>query len=319
MYYLHRISHEWPVSKCLLDEGYLSIGWSRLKASGIETMSWEQFVVAFDEQYPDARSRNGLWRFLHAVPGDTVVVPLYDKQFAIATVADKAASADIISAALKEKTGIRTDTDIGFCIPVKDTVILPRSYAPARLQQRMKIRQTNAEISDLRDEIEAARAADSPLNLQAVIRENVTKPMLDCIRKLTPDNLENLVRWYMLKLGANRAEVLPKYSKAKIEWEDADVIAYFDVLGVTFLIQVKQHVGETSAHAVEQISKYMDLRIDSDDDITYVPWVISTADSFSYEAENMAGEKGVRLINGPAFVQMLLDAGIDTINSGIRL
>lgn len=30
-YYLHRISHEWNVSKKLFDKGYLTVGWSEFK------------------------------------------------------------------------------------------------------------------------------------------------------------------------------------------------------------------------------------------------------------------------------------------------
>ena len=36
--WLHRISYEWDVSRRLLDEGYLSIGWARVANSGIQKM-----------------------------------------------------------------------------------------------------------------------------------------------------------------------------------------------------------------------------------------------------------------------------------------
>lgn len=37
--WLHRISYEWDVSRRLLDEGYLSIGWARVANSGIQNVS----------------------------------------------------------------------------------------------------------------------------------------------------------------------------------------------------------------------------------------------------------------------------------------
>ena len=49
------------------------------------------------------------------------------------------------------------------------------------------------------------------------------------------------------------------------------------------------------------------------DEITYIPWVISTADVFSPEAKKLAEESGVRLINGDSFIRMILNVGLDGI------
>ncbi len=315
MYYLHRISHEWDVSKKLFDLGYLSIGWHKLKE--YDYSDYDRFSQAFSASYGSSRGKPGLIRFLRFQSDDTIVVPLYDKQFAIVTIDGNAHSIVELPNEIKSEVKLTDDTDIGFFVHFKDCKCIPRAYASAALQSRMKIRQTNAIITDLKDDVELARSADSPINLQKVIRDNVTKPMLESIHKLTDIQLERLIRWYMRRIGANRATVLSKNSSEKVENEDADIQAEFDALGVTILIQAKQHTGIEYSGTVKQISEYIDLRIDMDpeDDTTYIPWVISTADSFDTDAKQLAKERGVRLIDGDTFAQMLLDAGIKDIVS----
>lgn len=313
MYYLHRISHEWEVSKRLFDLGYLSIGWNMLKQ--YDCSDWDRFSQSFASTYGASRGKQGLWRFLNFQTGDTVVVPLYDKQFAIVTIDGKTISVNSLPNDIKTESRLTYDTDIGFAVHFKECILIPRAFASAALQSRMKIRQTNAFIDDLEEDIKIAKNADSPLNLQAVIRDNVTIPMLDSIHKLTDYQLEHLVKWYMLRIGANRASVLSKNSSEKVGYEDADVRAEFDALGVVILIQVKQHTGTEHSGAIKQVSDFINLRIDMDpeDDNTYIPWVISTADGFDDDATKLAREKGVRLVDGGVFAQMLLDAGIKDI------
>ena len=81
--WLHRISYEWDVSRKLLDEGYLSIGWARVANSGIQNVStdgsdmkdFNSLLEKYD--YRPDRSRWSLWRFCRFQKGDRVVVPLF--------------------------------------------------------------------------------------------------------------------------------------------------------------------------------------------------------------------------------------------------
>ena len=41
-------------------------------------------------------------------------------------------------------------------------------------------------------------------------------------------------------------------------------------------------------------------------------WVISSSDSFSENSYNLAKEKNIQLITGRQFVEMLLNAGLET-------
>ena len=134
---------------------------------------------------------------------------------------------------------------------------------------------------------------------------------------LNSDELENLVKIYMEKIGADRVDIRSKNDPRKGNHADADVVADFDRLKVRVYVQVKQHVGETNEHAVEQISNYKKQQADSlDGEYTPLAWALTTAE-FSEKAVQKAGECGVRLINGEEFIGMLLEAGITDIDAAI--
>ena len=52
--------------------------------------------------------------------------------------------------------------------------------------------------------------------------------------------------------------------------------------------------------------------------MTYIPWVVSTADDFKEEAKVKAVEKGVKLINGKEFARMLAEVGVNGIDEGFK-
>ena len=134
---------------------------------------------------------------------------------------------------------------------------------------------------------------------------------------MNSDELENLVKIYMEKIGADRVDIPSKNDPRKGNHADADVVADFDRLKVRVYVQVKQHVGETNEHAVEQISNYKKQQADSlDGEYTPLAWALTSA-VFSEKAVQKAGECGVRLINGEEFIRVLLEAGITDIDAAI--
>ena len=324
-YYLHRISHEWSVSKKLFDKGYLTTGWSKFNCFNVVdekgNVNWKLFDEVFLREYDKARGKNGLSRFLGLKENDIVVVPLYEKDFAIVKVAEGEFVHQIkdIPPDVALYAGLTDETDIGFYIRVELLKQIPRSFADKELQSRMKVRQTNVRADDLKNKIEKAITTDGPLDLMEEIHNDLSAGMLKCIRKLAHDNMEKLVMWYMKKKGATVAEILPKHSADKEEYEDADVRAYFEDLNIVFYIQVKDHEGETSEWAVEQIDKYQQLHADTfEDGVVYAFWVISTADRFSDKAYETANTKNIRLVDGTMFARMLLNAGINDINNELK-
>lgn len=325
-YYLHRISHCWPLSKRMFDDGYLTIGWSAISREDLVNLSvennLEEFKNFYLSKYPKSNP-NRLIRFLKFRGGDTVVVPLPNKEFAIVEISEneKIHAIDELDQELKQKFGYKPEDDIGFYVKFKLIIITQRCLASKNLQLRMKVRQVNVEIEDLKADVNKAKFQKLPFNLHQEIRNITNSNILKCIRELSDSDLENLVAWYMKNIGATNAKVLPKDSSEKQEFEDADVLAEFESLGVVFLVQVKAHEGITDDWAVQQIDKFMELRINNSrdfDGLTYIPWVISTCDKFSEMAEKKALDANIRLVNGTLFVQMLLDAGIENINSDIE-
>lgn len=338
-YWLHRISHEWDVSYKLLAGGYLSIGWCALAGSGIEKIAVDGDIKQFETTmiecgYQLTRSRWSLWNFFRLSPNDFVVVPLFNGKFSIYKVkgipipiTELVGVADFISEdgsrILRDKEVLfrryenNEIVDIGFVVKVEVVKenLSRYEYADSRLTARMKIRQTNADISDLAENVQHVISAEAPINLYATVIEELAGRLLNAIKvQLTPDKFELLIKWYFERMGASRTLRPGKNSSDKWDGADVDIVAEFDALKVVFYIQAKLHDNVTSQWAVEQISKYKDQHEISFGEYTAIPWVISTADVFSVDAITMAQENNVRLVTGGDFARMLIDAGITDIN-----
>lgn len=338
-YWLHRISNEWGVAKPLLEKGYLTIGWQYLMSISpalrecIVDRHGEGFESIMKELKEKSRSRWCLNTFANFKPGDTIVVPLYDKKFAIVKVEETAKSIlDLPIKIIEELSGITLTpngleltfnknekrlVDIGFFVKIKKPVkIIPRSYADDKLQMRMKLRQTNAQINDLTKAVDDAEKREAPIDVHEILTEKTAVTILENIKKyVNADNFERVVKWYMEKTGATDVRILAKSSPEKKDYADADVIAVFENLGITIYIQVKKHIDKTGEWAVEQISKYRGQQEKNFiDGMTYIPWVVSTAEDFTQPAREKADYLHVRLINGKEFSRMLAEVGVNGID-----
>ena len=340
-YWLHRISHEWNTSSFLLKKGYLTIGWSCLSHSGIEKkIKTEASVDVFENvmienDLTQYRSRWNLWNFLCFKENDIIVVPLYNGEFSVYKIIGDVYPITLLSDVLQheeipflindEKLLIDKETneiiDLGFFLPVEPIKLnLSRyEYADAALTSRMKMRQANGNISDLSNSIEGAISSDAPINLYASVIGNLAKQLLSAIKtQLNPDKFEKLIRWYFQKIGASTAYIDAKNKSGKFDGADADIIAEFDLLKVSFYTQAKFYTDETSDWAVKQISKYKEQFDSHFGEYAIISWVISTADSFSAEALELAEKENIRLIAGEEFARMLIDAGITDINKAFE-
>lgn len=341
-YWLHRItggSYALPVAWQLLhkkdaDEHYISIGWSDLSSDVLVKEAkagyWDAVRNLFaDEQYTLAYSAWCLIRFIKDMQqGDYVVVPSWGT-FSVYEIADDIVLSnescsdihfeDWDGNSLKMKDSYLRDEkgnaiDLGFyrkVIPVE--VDIPRSeYAEAALISRMKIRQTNADINDLWEQVEkaiAAKRAKKPINLKSAILENIVENTFEQIKKtLDANKFEKLVEWYLESLGATWTKT-PAKNESKTEDGDADRVAYFEKLKLVVMVQAKRHEDTTTDWAVEQITAYKANNKPSDDYST-IMWVISTCDQYSEEAIKKAKDNGVRLIDGREFTRLILESGL---------
>lgn len=336
-YWQHRISHHWDVSKQLFDSGYLTIGWQGLSHTDIlnETKKYGEdgFAGCAAKNGLTERNRWCLYRFFMMKPGDVVIVPLYEQEFAIVEISGfakpiqelgiKSLKSVSNKSVIRENSLVYADNgsiiDLGFFIPFnKENVsIVRRAFASAKLQSRMKHQYINVDVNDLATEIEDARCATAPLDLHDIILESAAPKILDTIHKLTPDSFEHLVKWYMEQSGASNTFIPAKNEPGKEDGADADVVAEFSSLGIVFFIQAKKHERYTDDWAIKQISRYKEQKENKSDDFTYIPWVVTTA-TFQENVKEYAHEVGVRLIDGITFAKMILDTGVNSINEVIE-
>ena len=161
------------------DRGLLSIGWSGLGARPDfvpqHQHDWSMVSSTIEGEWGKVRSRFGLQRFLEMEHGDWVVVPTWGA-FHVYRVADNerlvpgqiaehlndlqswhGKSAVIREGRIEEQSRDGSSViDLGFFRRVEPLARdIPRNdYADAALTARMKVRQTNVEITDLRESIE---------------------------------------------------------------------------------------------------------------------------------------------------------------------
>ena len=336
-YWLHRITggdNALPLSEELFKKGYISIGWCDFSDEAhLNTIksSWGQFETLFSGWTPIPRNRYNLWRFVNDMkPGDIVVVP-FSYSFAVCEIADdviytnESIDPELLIDWNGNKVTLKEDgylynsenglVDLGFYRKVKIIVKerIPRAeYADQALFSRMKIRQTNADITDIGSSIQEAIKRfeeKKPIYLKSSIIEETWKTVLHNIRKLQNDmKFEQLVQWYLESIGGTGIYT-PAKNESSTEDGDADRVAFFEKIGVAIMVQAKKHTAETDDWAVTQIKMFKKNHLF--DRYKTILWVISTCDSFSEEAQKLAEENEVRLINGEEFAKMIIDVGLE--------
>jgi hypothetical protein len=343
-YWLHRISHEWAVSYELFEMGYLSMGWSMFSKSGILETAREETSEHFEITYKSImsdrnKSRWSMWYFAQFDIDDYIVVPMFNGEFSICKVLEKAKPISEIKNIIgdfedKENKQIMwkddllvregEKIDLGFVIKIKivKKCLKRKEFADSALTARMKLRKTNGNISDLKESVDRTLKAEKPINFY----ENVIEQGADLLHKqimqdLSAEKFELLVKAYMKKIGADSVGIPPKNEMGKKDYADADVIATFDSLKIIIMIQVKFHTNSTNSWGIEQIRRYKEqiedetteLENENCDEYVNIPWVISTCDEFSNDAIEIAKKEKVFLVNGKEFSKMLLNAGLEKL------
>jgi restriction endonuclease Mrr len=339
-YWLHRISHNAEVSYPLLDKGYLSIGFSDFTNHEIIdrclSNDWAYFNTKFQEKWERVpRTRHNLWNFLKMTKGDIVIVPSWGTFYVCEIIDDRPLligethSDDLKSWGDKQISTNGTHLlsengkpyDLGFARQVKVLYqkISREKFADAKLTSRMKIRQTNASINDLKTNIEKSienYKVNKPIHLHSIIIDKTSSAVLDAIKtELNPDKFEKLVKAYFKTIGANEVSI-PAKNESKKEG-DADIVAVFENIKLIIYIQAKFQKGQISEWGATQILEYKTNKESIDDGYNKVAWVITTANTFNEKAENIAKENEIQLINGVEFSKMLLNVGINLLNTNL--
>ena len=340
-YWLHRITggaNAWAFAHHLLEEAnLLSIGWSDFSTDEfLENVRSQGMHYVEEEMKRDwamstaPRNRWSLWRFIMEMKqGDWILVPTY-KQVNIYEIVDDVilsnSSLEKNYPTLLKKYDVSRDNnylfqgeqkklmDLGFYrrVNIVKTKIPRANYCEASLVSRMKILQTNANISDLEKEILRA-VQDTPIILKEEIIASAEPVIYERIQKVADsDKFESLVQWYLESIGAVIIKT-PAKNSSPTEEGDADKVAYFGKLNLVVMVQIKKHFGKTGDWAVQQITSYAKNSAPEQEESGQICalWVISAGDDYTTEAKLMAKEHNVRLINGHEFARLILEVGVD--------
>lgn len=339
--WLHRISHHAEISYPLLEREFLSIGFSDFASTEFihrtESDGWDYFDSEFQQKWNSIpRNRHNLWRFIREMKkGDRVLVPSWGV-FSVYQIEEDSAHpiGDIDSDGLKtwsnETVTKKEDSflynsankiDLGFFrkVTLIEANISRYKYADSALTSRMKIRSTNANITDLKVNLEKALSAfkdKRPINLHSQIMEVSKQQILSLIlQELNDHKFELLLKWYFEKIGASDVSIPPKNERDKRG--DADIVAVFEPTKTIYYIQAKFYDGETSDWATKQIKEYRENKEKIDDGYSKIGWVVSTSGKFSKQCLDLAKDNNIALFNGLDIVQMLLDAGIENLDKAL--
>jgi hypothetical protein len=336
-YWLHRISHIAELSYPLLEKEFLTIGFSDCTSKEFVDRvlqdDWDYFNNEFQTNWGSVpRNRHTLWRFLRFEKGDIVIVPSWGT-FSVCEIVDDRPFLinETYTEDLKTWTGriVTTDGthlisengnvyDLGFARKVKvlHKDISRAKFADALLTSRMKIRQTNSSVNDLRESIEKSISnylENKPIHLHSIIVDQTVGVVLESIiRNLNPDKFEKLVEAYFKTIGANEVIIPPKNKRDKEG--DADIVAIFEHMKLIIYTQAKFQVDQIDQRGTNQILDYKTSQESIADGYNKIAWVITTAQSFNSEAIKIATENEIQLIDGFEFSKMLLNAGINFLS-----
>ncbi len=339
-YWLHRISYIAGLSYPLLEKGYLTIGWSHFTdqefIDKVLANERKYFELKFKKKWSTLpRSRHSLWRFLRFKKGDIIIVPTKGA-FCVCEIIDERPL--IISETYSEElrawgdkkittngTHLISDTgnvyDLGFARKVKviHKNVSRAKYADAKLTSRLKIRQTNSSIDDLKKNVEKSienYIHERPIHLHSIIIEKTAALVLEAIKtELNPDKFQKLIKIYFNTIGANEVSIPAKNERNKEG--DADIVAVFETIKLIIYVQAKFHRGQIDEEGTNQILDYKTNKESIDDGYNKIAWVITSANSFNEATERLATENEIQLINGLDFSKMLLNAGINLLTSNL--
>lgn len=302
----------------MFDNNQIVIGWSETENMLFDPiLDRDGFKEILKLKYPDYKNNSYslgqgagyLWRFIREMQiGDYAIVPI-PKAFYIGEI-----KSDLIFKPEKidEDTAIRRNVKW-----LNNGKPIPRDYCSAGLVSRLKYQGTCVGVTDLIEEIEsaieAAKNGKTP-SFKDQLKEKLIQDTSDLLRSnkafLDCNKFEDLVRNLMIGLGA-KTSTTPSKMQYKGSIADVDVIADFIHLGLQVYVQVKKHTKESDEHAVNQLIEA--IAIDNPDGSKPIfGWVITSAE-FSPNAEKLANENGIRVINGYDLSEMIVAVGLDVL------
>lgn len=297
-----------------LESSELIIGWSDARGLLDPGLDWYQFrQIIHDCYYSDdkdytksGRAAGNIWRFIREMgEGDLVVVPYKSDSY----------FARITGPAYHDGSKIKDDT--AHRRPVEwlnGRKPIPRRFALAALQSRMKVRQTCADASDLIDEIQDAIKIGSDASAPSFESDLRRKLIQEAHKeissgRLDPFAFERLVASVLTSLGGTDVRIVPRNLDKGV-----DILAVFPLAHTfkfTLGVQAKHYKLEppVDPSVIDQLSAGMEA-----EGVSF-GWVV-TSGSFSQEAiarkDEIEERQGIRieLIDGEQLATRVIEAGL---------
>lgn len=290
----------------LISEGYAGIGWGQFQLRNFTTAD-ELYEHLDSTQQSVGRSGNQLRRFIEVKQGDFIVVPAPARIYIGIATGEKRFCAD--------KPWGENQIEVTFpCDAENEPISIARTDLKQGLQSRLRIRLTVADLDYFKDEIieryndiknNVSSGALSKINEKAGEKlERFKAKLLDNLRNRNHyleaggQGLEHLVK-ELLEIEGYTAVIPSKQSHEVGVDVDIEAQSRNPFITQELMVQVKDHVGYTDKHAIEQIANAK-----KEDDC--YRWVVSLAD-FSKDAKDCAVKFNVKLMSGAEFVDWLAE------------
>lgn len=329
-YFLHRISYCYRFSHSMLEKGYLSIGYENLFSEELyEIVENGDYYGEFKSYVQNMWGKcpkgiHHLWRFIHDFKkGNYIIVPQFGGVFSIYEIVGDnfiGKNDKELESLLKPFINTEDYKKLDFFWKVKPiyTNIKRNEYANSELTRKMHYRGTNISCNDIAETIKELLEKlhnNRPINLTYDILNTCSESIFNLVRnRLNPSKFEKLIELYFKQCGADN---IGKPSKIDNPNGDCDIQASFDLIKIIIHVQAKFHTDYTDKWAIEQINNFLEYNSSNEDGYSHIGWVISSCDDFSEDAKNLAIDNNILLINGKTFSEMLLKAGISSLEGNI--
>jgi predicted Mrr-cat superfamily restriction endonuclease len=305
-----------------LEQNQISIGWGLAQELMDESLDrWAFREVVKKHYYANATGYQKagavagmLWLFLREMNiGDLVVVPSGDQSFHVAEVQG---GPIYLSEKIQEHTAFRRGVRW-----LNGHRPLQRRTARARLQSRMKIRQTCGDASDLvddiRDALEAAASSggdSGPRTFGADLRARLIDQAKAEMHSGRMDSygFENLVATLLKSLGATDTRIVGR----SID-KGADIVASF-LLADTFLVRVAVQAKHFRPEPPVGPDIVDQLVLGMDAEQVTMGW-IATSGTFSPDAQARKAELederaiSIQLVDGDQLAAMIVEGGLRAV------
>lgn len=299
--------HRSPIH--LIQEGYIDYGWGNFDFTQYQTI--DELLAGFKNKYPESnRHHNMIRRFFNLKFGDIVIVPVYKAIVLGEVIGDKRYNKDVAYGENQIKVNFfKRDGKI---------VKIYNSQLSTALQARLRVRQTNISLGqdfgeEIHDIVQGLKDKGFYENNKLSIQESKENELFkaNLLKNIQTNKtwikaggrgLEELIR-ELFKIEGYTAEIKAKNQSSGID--DIDIVAFRDdkFFSDKLVVQVKHHQGVTDSFGVKQLNEYQD----ENNEVVLKKLLVTTANSVSKSAEQIANENDIRIMLGQELVEWIFE------------